>query len=81
MSETVAEFTQKSYKKYACGRAAQKAKKVLMKGFTASEEKDAVREGTLFEAIVDSVMKTKKGRERNQSRFDGLCEIRRGGEA
>ena len=63
MSETVAEFTQKSYKKYACGRAAQKAKKVLMKAFTASEEKDAVREGTLFEAIVDSVMKTKKGRE------------------
>ena len=63
MSETVAEFTQKSYKKYACGRAAQKAKKVLMKAFTASEEKDADRESTLFEGIVDSVMKTKKGRE------------------
>lgn len=63
MSETVAEFTRKSYKKYACGRAAQKAKKVLMKAFTASEEKDAVKESALFEGIVDSVMKTKKGRE------------------
>ena len=34
-----------------------------MKAFTASEEKDADRESTLFEGIVDSVMKTKKGRE------------------
>ncbi len=63
MSETVSEFTQKQYKKYSCGRAAQKAKKTLTKAFTASSEKDAPKEQILFEEIVDSVMKTKKGRE------------------
>ena len=63
MAETVAGFTQKSYKKYACGRAAQKAKKVLTKAFTASDAKNAVKEEILFEEIIDSVMKTKKGRE------------------
>lgn len=63
MAETVAGFTQKSYKKYACGRAAQKAKKTLTKAFTASDAKNAVKEEILFEEIIDSVMKTKKGRE------------------
>lgn len=63
MSETVSEFAQKKYKKYACGRAAQKAKKTLTKAFTASSEQDAPKEQVLFKEIVDSVMKTKKGRE------------------
>lgn len=64
MAETVAGFTQKSYKKYACGRAAQKAKKVLTKAFTASDAKNAVKEEILFEEIIDSVMKTKKAAKR-----------------
>ena len=63
MSGTVAEFMQKPVKKYACGRAARKAKKSLIRAFTASEEKNAVKEGVLFEEIIDSVVQTKKGRE------------------
>ena len=63
MSKTFAEFMEKPAKKYACGRSAKDAKKTLVKAFTASKNGDAVRESILFEDIVDSVMKTKKGRE------------------
>ena len=63
MSETVAEFMQKPVKKYACGKKAQEAKKTLMQAFTASEEGRKVEEEALFKKIVDTVMKTEKGRE------------------
>ena len=63
MSETVAEFMQKPVKKYACGKKAQEAKKTLMQAFTASKKRSAAKESALFGQIVDSVMKTKTGRE------------------
>lgn len=63
MSETVAEFMQKPVKKYACGRKAQEAKKTLVKAFTASEKGKKGEETALFKKIVDTVMKTEKGRE------------------
>ena len=63
MSKTVAEFMEKPVKKYACGRNAKETKKTLVKAFTASKKGDAVKESILFEDIIDSVMKTKKGRE------------------
>ena len=63
MSETVAEFMQKPVKKYACGKKAQEAKKTLMRAFTASKKRSAAKESALFGQIVDSVMKTKTGRE------------------
>ena len=63
MSETVAEFMQKPVKAYPCGRAAKKAKKTLVQAFTASDRKEAVKEGALFESIIDTVMQTKKGQE------------------
>ena len=63
MSETVAEFMQKPVKKYACGREAQKAKKTLVNAFTASEKGKKDDETVYFKKIVDTVMKTEKGRE------------------
>ena len=63
MFETVAEFMQKPVKKYACGKKAQEAKKTLMRAFTASKKRSAAKESALFGQIVDSVMKTKTGRE------------------
>ena len=63
MSKTVSEFMKKPVKKYACDRNAKDAKKTLLKAFTASKKGDAVKESILFEDIIDSVMKTKKGRE------------------
>ena len=63
MSKTVSEFMKKPVKKYTCGRNAKDAKKTLLKAFTASKKGDAIKESILFEDIIDSVMKTKKGRE------------------
>lgn len=63
MAGSVREFMEKPCKAYACGSKAQKAKEILTKAFTASGTNDAAEEGALFEKIVDSVMKTKKGRE------------------
>ena len=63
MSGTVAEFMQKTVKKYACGRKAQEAKKTLVKAFTASEKGKKGEETALFKKILDTVMKTEKGRE------------------
>ena len=87
MSKTVAEFMEKPVKKYACGRNAKETKKTLVKAFTASKKGDAVKESILFEDIIDSVMKTKKGRETmttlselgysfafEQGNFGGFCD-------
>lgn len=63
MSETVAEFMNKPVKAYRCGRDARKAKKTLMQAFTASDQKNTLREEALFEGILDAVMQTKKGQE------------------
>ena len=63
MSETVAEFMQKPVKKYACGKKAQSAKKVLAKAFVSSSKTDKAQEAAYFKEIVDTVMKTEKGRE------------------
>lgn len=63
MSETVVEFMQKSAKKYPCGRLAHDARKKLVKAFTSKDEHRQVQDSAMFEAIIDDVMKTKKGRE------------------
>ena len=87
MSETVAEFMRKSAKAYHCGRDARRAKKTLMRAFTASEQGKTAREEALFEEIIDSVMKTKKGQETmktlaglvysfafEKGKFGGFCD-------
>ncbi len=63
MSATVADFMKKNVQKYACGPEAQRAKGVLLKAFTSSEERRKPQETALFEAVLDAVMQTKKGRE------------------
>ena len=63
MSETFAEFMGKSAKKYPCGRLAHQARKKLVKAFTPQDEHRQMQESAKFEAIIDDVMKTPKGRE------------------
>lgn len=60
MSDTVAEFTQKSYKKYACG---EKARKTLQNTFTASSAKSAADEKRLLGDVLETLNKTDSGRE------------------
>ena len=60
MSDTVAEFTQKSYKKYACG---EKARKTLQNTFTASSAKSAADEKRLLSDVLETLNKTDSGRE------------------
>ena len=63
MSGTVAEFMQKPVKKYACGKRAEQAKKVLMNAFTASSKRKAADEKAYFGEMIDIVNKTPTGRE------------------
>ncbi len=63
MSDTVAEFTQKSYKKYACGEKAQQAQKTLQNTFTASSAKSAADEKRLLSDVLETLNKTDSGRE------------------
>ncbi|MBO4521120.1 MAG: hypothetical protein J5787_07940 [Alphaproteobacteria bacterium] len=63
MSKTVDEFMQKATKRFSCGFASKRAKKSLIRAFTASSSQDAAQEKELFEKIVDSVMLTKEGRD------------------
>ncbi len=63
MSGLLAEFMEKPVTQFTSGYKAMKAKNVLMQAFTASEERRKPHESAMFEEIVDSVMKTEKGRE------------------
>lgn len=62
MSENVAEFMQKPVKRFPCGFASKKAKKSLIRAFTASSQQNAAQEKEQFEKIIGSVMQTKEGR-------------------
>lgn len=63
MSDMAAEFTQKSYKKYACGEKARQAQKTLQNTFTASSAKSAADEKRLLGDVLETLNKTDSGRE------------------
>lgn len=86
MSETVSEFMEKPHTKYACGKREEEARQTLTAAFCASSEDKAKREGMMFEALVEAVMETRKGRETltelselgytfafEVGNFDGMC--------
>ncbi len=63
MSGAAAEFTQKSYKKYACGEKARQAQKTLQNTFAASSAKSAADEQKLLGDVLNTLNKTDSGRE------------------